>query len=870
MKMNRTYAAPHLFDSLSWHADERRVICVLAHASTGPANRIDGKLRAHRMSRVAAILLLACCAGSVTAAESNDPTAYEPISRSTSEITKSSFTTLRSERLSLSDEGSKRGLAGLEVASLGESSLPVDTLRIREQLLHGPGAQGSAAGGIGFGALPQDRALQLSIEGQTYTLSIVEEIQDLKRGVRYVSAAMPNDPAGYARFTIDGSSGQVVGSLHTSSDDYRIVPHSSGQQLVFRKKLPESLAAGQQRALSKLERIHQRAEMLAAIQPSRARIEEGAGHLFIQDGSLGSLRSNSPEAIRAVIQRLAALTSLDVAPSIRITGIFASAAGTGPRIIRFEQVINGIPVERRNEIRVDAAGKVTEVNVAFVDPESVPARTLLTAKAAERSARKALDFELRGAAGTITLMAAPELKYAVANAQLELTPLYTFDLATAAGEPYSVTVDASTGQTQVLSGVVYVVGDQFRHRICRRIDAPGASNPQQCPISNVQPVLTERTDTPGSITYKCEWTFTIGDPANPCTMPKHTTPKDVIHSVDAAWEQATASNPGVCCSNVGGTDDRVDVVVGSAVTGSAGYIPTTDTILLPDNYALNPDAIAHETAHAHQEAYNGPLLPSSGFKLSVAEGLADAATGVWAEKTAYPGSGTAWVIGDGTSPTISPRDLRTPRTFADLDASGDVHVQGAVIGNFFYRLRQSGAATLDRLLAYVLEVESRVVDVNGDGMDLYDLKRALTDSVRPSETALLNAVNQTFSTMNNVSTGPGGSADIPAGPGQPGAPNAPPPPTNLSGTPFGCRIGPQGAPLSYYNVSFTLSPGATSYDGFFRSANGIYYGYGGSGTSSPSQAGANFNTILRLRACNANGCSSLSTSSVTITANLCN
>lgn len=29
-----------------------------------------------------------------------------------------------------------------------------------------------------------------------------------------------------------------------------------------------------------------------------------------------------------------------------------------------------------------------------------------------------------------------------------------------------------------------------------------------------------------------------------------------------------------------------------------------------------------------------------------------------------------------------------------------------------------GAASLDRLLAYVLEVESRVVDVNGDGMDL--------------------------------------------------------------------------------------------------------------------------------------------------------
>jgi hypothetical protein len=68
---------------------------------------------------------------------------------------------------------------------------------------------------------------------------------------------------------------------------------------------------------------------------------------------------------------------------------------------------------------------------------------------------------------------------------------------------------------------------------------------------------------------------------------------------------------------------------------------------------------------------------------------------------------------------------------------------------------------------------------------------------------------------------------------------------------------------------FGLSSGATSYDGFFRSSNNIYYVYGGSFTSSPVPAGANYNTVFRIRACSANGCSSLSTSSVTITANLC-
>ena len=830
------------------------------------------------MKKLASILLLAYGTCSLAAAQSNDRIDYEVISRSLSETSGSFPTTSLSAPVSLSDDGSKKPLESLEIPSL-ESALPVDTLKIRAQLLRGPSRQGSTATGVSFGNLPQDRTLEISIESRTYALSVVEEIQDFKRGVRHVAATIQNEPGGYARFTIDGTSGsgQVVGTLHTSHDNYRIGPHSSGQQLVFREKQPEalmqaaqsSMASGGLHTLSKLERIHQRAEMLATIQPWRARIEEDAGHLFIQRGNLGSLRDNSTEAVRAVIQRLAVLTSLDVAPAIRITGAFGSGSGKGGQIIRFEQLINGIPVERRNEIRVDEGGKVTEVTTSFVNPELVAAQALLKPEAAEGLARHALDFELRGAAGKVTIIAAPVLTYIVSNAQLELTPVYRLTLATEAGEPFVITVGASTGQTSVMPAAVYVVGDQFRHRVCTKSTAPGSFSPTACGVSNTPLVWSERTDTPGSITYKCEWTFHLSNPSNPCPLPKHQTPKDVMHSVDAAWEQATANSPAVCCSNVGGSDDRVDVLVGSSIGGAGAYNPPTDTIVLPENYSTNPDAVAHEAAHAYQNAYNGQLLNALGFKRSVAEGLADVATAVWAEKTGYSGTGSAWVIGDGTSPILSPRDLATTRTWGDLNASSNVYAQGAVIGNYFYRLRQTGAVSIDRLLEYALEVQSRVVDVSGDGMDLYDLKRALTDAVRPGETGLLNAVNETFSTMNNVSSGPGGPSDIPAGPGQPGAPNAPLPPAGLNSTPYGCAAGPGGEALSYYTVSFGLSPGATSYDGFFRHSNGLYYVYGGSTITSPGNAGANYNTVFRLRACNANGCSALSTSSVTITANLC-
>jgi hypothetical protein len=833
------------------------------------------------MKKLASILLSACSASSLAIADSNDGTDYEAIGRPISEINAPLPAISRSTPFSLSDDGSKKRLEDLEIPSL-ESALPVDTLKIREELLHGPSHQGPLAGGVRFGSLPQDQVLQLSIEGRAYTLSIVEEVQDLKRGVRHIVAMMRNEPGGYARFTVDGASKQVVGTLRTAYDKYRIAPHPSGQQLVFREKQPEALMqAGQssmasgRRPLSNLERIHQRAEMLATIQPWRARIEEDAGYLFVQEGNLGTLRDNSTAGVREVIQRLGALTLLDVVPTIRITGVFRSASGNGPQIIRFEQLINGIPVERRNEIRVDNAGEITEVTTSFINPELVAAQALLPPEAAEGLARNALDFELRGTAGKVSIIVAPALSYIVSNAQLELAPVYRLTLATEAGEPFVITVGAGNGQTTVMPAAIHVEGDQYRHRVCTKTTTIGASNPTSCELSNTPLVWSERTDTPGTIQYKCHYTFHLSNPNNPCPLAKHQTPRDVMHSVNAAWEQATANSPGVCCSNVGDTggvnDSRVDVLVGSSPAGGGAlYWPQSDTIVLPDNYSLNPDAIAHEAAHAHQNAYNGQLLNATGFKRSVAEGLADAATAIWAEKTGYSGTGSAWVIGDGTSGIFSQRDLTTARTWADLNTSPNQYAQGAVIGNYFYRLRQTGAVSINRFLEYTLDVQIRVVDVNGDGMDLYDLKRALTDAVRPGETGLLNAVNQTFSGMNNVSSGPGGPSDIPAGPGQPGAPNAPPPPTGLSGQPLGCFLGPSGEPLSYYTVSFNLSSGATSYDGFFRHSSGLYYIYGGSGTTSPTNAGANFNTVLRVRACNTNGCSALSSSSVTITANLCN
>lgn len=209
------------------------------------------------------------------------------------------------------------------------------------------------------------------------------------------------------------------------------------------------------------------------------------------------------------------------------------------------------------------------------------------------------------------------------------------------------------------------------------------------------------------------------------------------------------------------------------------------------------------------------------------------------------------------------RNLTLNRTWTDLD-SGGFYSQAQVIGNYFYRLRQTNAVSLDRLMEFTMEFISRAIDVNNDGLDLSDIRKALTESVRSNETALLSAVDAAFAAMNNTGSGPGGGSDSPLPPGAPSPAGAPPAPTGLVGTPWGCSAG-----LSTYSLQWNASPTATRYDGFFRSQSGFYYSYDGSVASAPAYAGANYNALLRIRACNATGCSALSSASVSIVHNLC-
>lgn len=75
----------------------------------------------------------------------------------------------------------------------------------------------------------------ITLQGKSFTLSVLESVLDNKQKVRYVTAKIINHE-GYARFIIDDSTGELVGHLDIDGSVYRILPRelSKHQQLIYK------------------------------------------------------------------------------------------------------------------------------------------------------------------------------------------------------------------------------------------------------------------------------------------------------------------------------------------------------------------------------------------------------------------------------------------------------------------------------------------------------------------------------------------------------------------------------------------------------------------------------------------------------------
>lgn len=499
----------------------------------------------------------------------------------------------------------------------------------------------------GFAALstlPPTSRVRLTIEGREIVLRVDHERTDPKRRFRHVSALADDGSATNALFTVDEATGEIEGTITTTDSVFRLVPETAGAQRVFRTDRASSAAAagaggrpdeaGLPRTSQRLARAHRNLKWLQNIQPYRARIEDEASSMLIQGGYLGRLDSNSPDAILAAIKTLSGLITEDEDVRIRVTAVLGTS--TGQRIVRFEQLIDGIPVARRNEIRVDARGGISEVTLSLVD-QTDSAGTPLPEARAFQLALGQMAFEGRTGAGEPVRKLGSRLEYQWAGRARDLVPVYRFSIRAARGKNYRAEVNGFTGEVRLSEDLQGIVGQQFRHKVCRE-DMNGQHGnpplPTMCGQAHTTPIWSETTNVVfGQISYTCHQTGNVQ--TNPCYSPEHAVPNAVIGSVNAAWENATVNSSGTCCNQVGGNDDTVGVIVDSQVSTGPAYSPADDTIYLPTN-ADNPDAVAHEMGHAYQNAYGPTLSTGSGLSSGVAEATADVLTAIGLNRLRTP------------------------------------------------------------------------------------------------------------------------------------------------------------------------------------------------------------------------------------------
>jgi len=295
------------------------------------------------------------------------------------------------------------------------------------------------------------------IEGQLWKLVLAGRTMDPSKGLVHVTALSLDADSDFARFTIDVASKIAVGTLVLRGNVYRIVPDSN-EYAVYKLDAGEPHGPGRyrrvtqdcgQHVVSELELRHVQMEVLADVQPERVRVEPDAHYVLLQGGSLGSMPSTD-EAVSVLeaLRNLEPLVPTTKDTALRVTETFRNESTSDQaRVIRFEQVIGGIPVERRNEIGVAADGRINEIQSSLVDRTVSALQPLISEDAALVRAREALASRLNNAAH-IESTVQPELKYRFVKKTL--VPTYVVEFSIDSGEHYSVSLDASSGATQIL------------------------------------------------------------------------------------------------------------------------------------------------------------------------------------------------------------------------------------------------------------------------------------------------------------------------------------------------------------------------------------------------------------------------------------
>ncbi len=740
--------------------------------------------------------------------------------------------------------------------TLRHTEAAVGLVKIRPELLKqavAPG--GSAAAFAGRAPLPRrDRILALNVASEQLVLRLTSVVYDARYDLYHSSAVVLNRDDGYARFTADAS-GNVAGTLYLPSGSYRIVPDSSGAQQIVRVGVrPASAAASPVAfdsqltapALQRLERRHAQAQIVAELQPRVFMLAQSNLNVYLEGAELAhvSLEVFDENALRAALITLAPLTNARADTDLRI--VLDRKRADGSRLIQFEQLIHGVPLNRRNEVTVDSSGKITKIDTSLLTQQVQVAEPLI-------AERQALDIALRavathhGSPSEFRLSKPPVLRYEFAVGGGKVEPIYRFALQASPSSSYEVRVNASSGEPEVVSGSVRAESIEIFRATSGAPDSGSAPGAQQV------------------------WSAFVPGVGSTCmagsAVCMNYIPPRVAHNWSYYWNvQAWNWNEAACCENL-----NIDIVVDTAASANGGeYRSGTNSILFPASgdgaHGANPDGVLHELGHAYIDQYNVPgNVGSDHVSLAIREGIADAVAATYPafeeEQIGWRDYdyGNDWIIFDGQGPysTSVRRDLRTPRQWSYMTTQSDYHAAGMAVGNFFYRLKLGNFDGNAGMVQFAQRVAYALQDVEGDGrIDLLDFKRATYVAVN-NDPPSIAFINSTWEAMSAQQI-PGGQ--VPAPPGAPAAPSS------VLSLPTGCVSG-----FSTYSVSWNAPANTTYYVTYVKLPNSLLYAVSDR-IDAPQNWGygyTNYNTDARIAACNSAGCSLMSAMAAGMPHNQC-
>jgi hypothetical protein len=674
---------------------------------------------------------------------------------------------------------------------------------------------GMTSGGVfsSASALPSE-PFDLNVSGQRYELAAVSETLDRQNSSRHVTMRVLNAPQSYARFTIAGA--LMAGTLVTPQKTYRLLSIGRGQIAVYPlggergRARYRRVAERTDASVAALERRHVQLERLAEIQPRRAFLGDQGAHFSIEGGELGTLAVPTQDAVLSIVQDFGELTSPPADLHVRIDKVVRRS---GSQVVLFQQMINDVPLYYRNELMIDAAGKIVGLTTNFVDPAWAADAPLITAAQAQEAAAGEIEHLTKAPVGDYELIRATDLSYKLEKPR-QLLPYYTVSIRVlASGELYAFKVNAHSGAATLL--IPPAAG--FGWRIC-----DGGAFPPYRPYVSC------------SESFRIQWDQTYGAERG-CLIPSR--PRDGgggcrenqplgahygMQAADEVLQQVEAYNPGACCDYVGGLDRSVDAIIWTSATDQiAVYWPPTGSILSGPYSALaSIEVVWHELGH--HILYTGSTKvpwndvygqPGKQFESAFVEAYGDLMSAVIAVNrpadTGLKNYGDPWIMADGSyAPGVSRRNLKDPAitSFYHMTNASTPHEAGRAIGKYFYNVQAAAQLSPLRMAEFLLVLGRHMEDFdNSGGLDLVDLKKAMLAAARPDEPALRNAIETQFDAMfNNV---PLPSPGAPPPVGYPGIPIAPFPVTPVF---TGCGV-IEGARVTNWRVDWSPVTYATKY-----------------------------------------------------------